>query len=36
MECLVDSDPPPTIDWFRDQVKLEVRRSGEKKKFKKK
>lgn len=36
MECLVDTDPPPTIDWFRDQVKLEVRRSGEKKKFKKK
>ncbi|XP_024909219.1 hemicentin-1 [Cynoglossus semilaevis] len=23
MECLVDTDPPPTIDWFRDQVKLE-------------
>lgn len=24
LECLADSDPPPEIEWYKDEVKLQV------------
>ena len=26
LECQSDSDPPPEIEWYKDDVKLQVRR----------
>lgn len=24
LECLADSDPPPDIEWYKDEVKIQV------------
>lgn len=28
LECLADSDPPPNIEWYKDETKLQVQHRG--------
>lgn len=30
LECLADSDPPPNIEWYKDEAKVQVQSQGKK------